>query len=364
MAFQYGTHADDVITGTSSVDVIFAGRGDDRITAGDDSDVVFAGKGNDTIFGGNGNDALFGDAGDDLVIGNKGDDLMVGGRGNDTLGWADGDGSDRMVGGRGYDTVSIIGSDLKDELFTLQQQGDKAIFDRTNLGPFTLTVTSSEVFSVQALAGDDQFTVGNLDHTAVKLVKFLAGDGSDRLDASATYTPLFADGGNGSDSLVGGYGDDTLTGGNGIDTITGGAGYDRILFTGGAFANGTPVATPNGIKALNTPDIITDFNLHQDQLAIKGSDFGLNQLVLGQNLVVLQTPVANAAAAAKAIADDASITADQGAFIYFNTTLGFARLVFSNDLGDGGDISVLANLVNQTNPAVLTQINPQTVVLV
>jgi hypothetical protein len=115
---------------------------------------------------------------------------------------------------------------------------------------------------------------------------------------------------------------------------------------------------------LNTPDILTDFEVRDDQIALNGQALGIDKLIFGQNLVVLQTPFANAAAAAKAIADNNSITADEGAFVYFNTTLGFARVVYSKDLSNGGDISVLANLTNQKDPSVLGDLAPRNFVLV
>lgn len=42
-----------------------------------------------------------------------------------------------------------------------------------------------------------------------------------------------------------------------------------------------------------------------------------------------------------------AIAAAAGVFVYFNTNARINRLVYSQDLGDGGNISVLTNLTNQ-----------------
>ncbi|MCU0534690.1 MAG: hypothetical protein MUD14_12425 [Hydrococcus sp. Prado102] len=127
--------------------------------AGVQGEKIIGDNGNDTLIGGNGDDTLLGNGGNDLIIGAKGNDTMIGGLGNDILVWNDGDGSDRMSGGPGYDIIGVNGSVAKGDEFTLKQQGDLAIFDRVNLGKFTLTVDTSERFDVRGLGGDDKFSV-------------------------------------------------------------------------------------------------------------------------------------------------------------------------------------------------------------
>jgi serralysin len=167
------------------------------------------------------------------------------------------------------------------------------------------------------------------------------------------------DGGLGNDTLTGGEGRDVLFGGPGIDNLTGGEDSDQFLFSGNPFVNGAPTRNAaTGIDVLNTPDIITDFRIGDDQFALNGTDLGINNLNFQKgavndlagdaNALVLFSPFPNAAAAAKAIADNNAITSGAGVFVYFNTTLGLNRLVYSQDLGNGGPISVLANLTNQS----------------
>ncbi|WP_421659022.1 calcium-binding protein [Leptothermofonsia sp. ETS-13] len=178
----------------------------------------------------------------------------------------------------------------------------------------------------------------------------------------------FLDGGSGNDVLDGGRGNDLLIGGIGIDTLTGGPGADGFVFSGDVFANGIAnLNAATGIEVLNTPDVVTDFAIGIDRFILNGDDLGINELIFQKgiaaeiasnaNVLVLLNPFANAAAAAKAIADNNAITADAGVFVYFNSTLGINRLVYSTDLGDGGAISVLANLTNQAGNDGISQLN-------
>jgi serralysin len=167
----------------------------------------------------------------------------------------------------------------------------------------------------------------------------------------------------GNDLLTGGRGNDLLNGGVGNnvasvdDVLTGGAGRDTFLFTGDDLGQ-VPNITVAGITGSNTPDQVTDFNRAQDRLALDASDFGVlgpldfqnatvANLAGDANVVVLQDSFQNGFQAAAAIRDQDNFDADAGFFVYFNSNLGFYRLVHSEDLGDGGNITVLANLPGQ-----------------
>ena len=200
------------------------------------------------------------------------------------------------------------------------------------------------------------------------------GNGNDRLQADGGNDVVF--GGAGSDELFGGFGNDFLVGGPGSDLLEGqdgsdiliggdtqdllrgGDGNDFFVYEGNVFANGTPApAGQTGINALNTPDVILDYTIGQDKFVFSKADLGINniafekgqssQLATDGNVIVLTDPFPAAGAAARAIANNPNITSHEGAFVYFNTTLGLTRLVYSKDLSQGGDISVLANLDNQ-----------------
>ena len=224
--------------------------------------------------------------GKDVMIGQGGDDRLSGGNGNDVL--FGGDGNDILAGGNNDDSLfGDTGNDVMD-----------------------------------------------------------GGNGNDKVD-----------GGVGIDTLLGGNGNDMLVGGDGVDTMTGGAGRDQFVYSGNVFAAGTPtlVAAPN-IRVLNQPDLIKDYTIGEDQIGLDGQTLNLSALTFQKgaagaigdgNLIVLTTPVAAAGAAARAIANNAAVTAKEGVFVYFNSTLMLTRVVYSKDLANGGDISVLANLTNQ-----------------
>jgi Ca2+-binding RTX toxin-like protein len=215
--------------------------------------------------------------------------------------------------------------------------------------------------TVRGENGNDLVLGGNGDDTLI------GGQGNDSLFGQAGNDRLagnagndFLDGGQANDTLLGGGGNDTLVGSVGVDSLTGGAGADQFVYEGNPFANGTATPAGNGINVLALPDLITDFTIGVDKFALRSQDLNINainfqkgtsdQIVGNSNVIVLLTPFQAAGAAAKAIADNSNITSDDGVFIYFNTNLQLARLVYSQDLGDGGKISVLANLTNLTGP--------------
>jgi serralysin len=194
--------------------------------------------------------------------------------------------------------------------------------------------------------------------------------GNDTLEGRDGKDNLYADKGN--DILRGGNGDDFLDGGFGVDTLTGGAGKDTFNYADVIFPNGFPARGPNGIGVLNQPDRITDYQIGVDNFAVETGQLGLDlfnplryqegissQLSGNKNLLVLLDAFPNAAAAAKAIANNNKITSDTGLFVYYNSTLGFSRVVYSTDLGDGGSISVLANLTNLTSLSNQAKFSPQ-----
>jgi Ca2+-binding RTX toxin-like protein len=357
-----GGKGDDTIDGGAGNDRIDGGSGDDTINGGSGNDTINGGAGDDNINGGSGRDEIDGGDGNDLVAGGTGDDIMIGGKGIDTLFWGDGDGSDIISGGEDRDTVVAVGDAAKgDNLVLGSDASDKAIFDRVGkdgqpIAQIRLTVDTVEVFDVRGEGGNDTFEIQDLTGTGVEEILFLGGEGNDILDARATSTHVTADGGAGDDVLIGGTG--TIVNPNNVtlgDTLTGGAGKDTFQFSTDPFANGNPA------QNLNQPDVITDYEQGKDRIVFDPKASGVDvlkfqkgdstKLAGDSNMLVLTDGFANAAAAAAAIAVNDKITAGKGFFSYFNTTLGISRVVFSNDLGKGGTISVQANLNNLTELA-------------
>lgn len=324
--------------------VVFkGGDGNDTLTADTATSITAKGDdGDDTLIGGTNNDKLQGGSGDDTIDGNFGDDIMRGNDGGDRLIWNPGGGSDTMNGGAGADTTAVNGGSA-DEQFTLGQNGNKAIFDRVNPGPFTLTISEAETMEVNGFEGNDSFTVSNVADTDMQRVVFNGGEGNDVLDATEANVAVEASGQNGDDILTGSSADDSLTGGAGVNTLRGNGGRDRFVF--GSDARDA------------TADTIADFSTAKDQHVLIGSELGIDQLLFqnaslndlsgNNNVLILQGGTfANAGEAAQAIAANDQITSEEGVFVYFNENFGFGRLVHSENLSSGGNISVLANMEN------------------
>jgi Ca2+-binding RTX toxin-like protein len=197
-----GLGGNDSVTATDGVGALTqltvdGGAGDDSISGSD---------GPDLLLGGEGNDVLEGRGGDDRIVGDRGNDTMSGGAGDDTLVWNNGDASDVMNGGEGHDDVEVNGAPTAGDVFTIQPNGARIKFDRTNLVPFSLDIGSSETLHANGLGGDDTINVGEVGGFSVT-----------------------ASGGSGNDTLIGGGSSETFLGGSGNDTITPGGGTDVVF---------------------------------------------------------------------------------------------------------------------------------------
>ncbi len=167
--------------------------------------VVDAGDGDDVINGGDGADVLRGGAGNDTLLGNRGNDIVLGQDGNDLLIVNNGDGSDFLEGGEGLDTVQVNGSNTAGDDFSIDTDGKRVWFQRSNLGLFTLDIGTTENLDVNGQGGND-IIIGSVG---------LSG-----------LISLDLDGGEGNDLLIGGDGNDVLRGGAGNDELIGAAGRD------------------------------------------------------------------------------------------------------------------------------------------
>lgn len=244
------------LTGSAVQSVVFSGGdGNDTLDARESSTAIeaFGGDGDDLLLGGAAVDTFFAGAGDDIVVGQRGDDIAYLEDGDDRFIWNNGDGSDFINGGAGFDVTQVNGADGAGDEFDLREVDGQAIFNRLNLGLFTLTNEEIEQFEINGQGGDDSLTVGDLTGSDVQAVIFSGGDGHDFLDASGTLTPITADGGAGDDILIGGAGDDILIGGDGADLLIGGAGNDILIGGTGIISVGFDTGT-----AFNAADIGTD----------------------------------------------------------------------------------------------------------
>ncbi|NEQ54133.1 MAG: calcium-binding protein [Leptolyngbya sp. SIO3F4] len=268
-----GGNGNDTLDARESSTTIeaFGGEGDDLLQGGSAEDTFFAGAGNDTVVGGRGNDTAFLEAGDDLFV------------------WNNGDGSDFINGGDGFDTTQVNGADAAGDEFDLSAVDGQAIFNRLNLGLFTLTNEEIEQFEINGQGGDDSLTIGDLTGSAVESVIFSGGAGNDFLDASGTFTPVIADGGDGNDILIGGAGNDILIGGNGINLLIGGAGNDILIggngidffgFDTGAAFNANDIGT-NQIQNFEAGDsIVLDLTVFAELTSAVGGALSASEFAV------------------------------------------------------------------------------------
>jgi Ca2+-binding RTX toxin-like protein len=184
------------------------------VDGGVGADTVNGSDGPDLILGGEGNDTLNGGGGDDRIVGDRGNDTMSGGTGDDTLVWNNGDGTDVMNGDDGRDDIEVNGAPTAGDVFTVQPNGARIKFDRTNLVPFSLDIGSSETMHANGLGGDDSITVGEVGSFSVTAA---GGSGNDTLT-----------GGGSSETFLGGSGNDTINPGGGLDIVSGDDGNDHV----------------------------------------------------------------------------------------------------------------------------------------
>ena len=218
------------------------GTGDDQLVGADGADLITGGGGFDTLVGADGADlvrggddadSLIGEGGDDRLVGDRGTDFHTGGIGDDALVWNNGDGTDNSAGDDGFDRVEVNGSATAGDVFSLAPDGDDAVFERTNLVPFAINLTSGpalltedprggvEAVVVNGLGGNDTFTVR--PGLATLLVAADGGSGNDSLIGDEE-----------ADSFFGGSGDDGLEPGTGSDLADGEEGDDEVLARDGA----------------------------------------------------------------------------------------------------------------------------------
>ncbi len=204
-------------------------------TAG--ADWAYGGSANETLVGGAGNDTLLGYYGDDSISGGDGDDSIRGEYGNDTI-----------DGGAGSDTVQASGFSDADVVMGGESTDDVDVLDLVG------TAEAKVAFS-----GDEAgtYSIGTASGTFSQFEEVRGGEGSDKIDASASSVSQTLkgeagndslaggsgadsiDGGSGTDSIFAGAGDDTIDGGGNTDTIHGGAGNDDIRDTGGNLSDDT-----------------------------------------------------------------------------------------------------------------------------
>jgi Ca2+-binding RTX toxin-like protein len=241
-----------------------------------------------TINAGLGADIVNGSEGNDLVNGGDGDDVALLGAGDDTFVWNPGDDNDVLEGQEGFDTMLFNGANITENI-NVSSNGGRVLFTR-DIANVVMDLNDLEKITYNALGGADNVNVHDLSGTDVvdvnvNLAAFGgAGDGAadtvivfgtsgddvalvvgdaagvqviglasmvtisgseaanDRIvvntlagddvvegsGLSIGAIQLVADGGTGSDVLIGGDGIDTFFGSDGDDVLIGGEAIDVL----------------------------------------------------------------------------------------------------------------------------------------
>ncbi|NBB17591.1 hypothetical protein GVN21_19695 [Caulobacter sp. SLTY] len=235
--------------------------------------------------GGTDNDRLRGMGGADVLCGWGGDDVIEGGEGADII--DGGIGFDDLTGGTGADLFiyrSLDGADVirdfnvseGDRLFLdafgnvdvlMTQRGANVVIDLAGTGQHSITLLNTTVEQVRAATITQQWQLPTITFGDSRVF----GDGGNTF--SGTNKNEGVDGAGGNDRLNGGGGDDLLLGGLGNDTLNGGAGSDQLagqagtdVYTGGEGRDYFVIFVGDGA------DTITDFNVAEDILDIRGLD--------------------------------------------------------------------------------------------
>ncbi|MFK7820168.1 MAG: calcium-binding protein, partial [Planctomycetaceae bacterium] len=170
-----------------------------------------------------------------------GDDTIQGGAGNDVTFISSDDGNDVVQASNGNDQTVIDTGDLAVDA-SIAAAGDSAEVVVTGGANFTVQTQSSRIF-LRTGGEADTVDIDAIASVGVSEVRVQTSDGNDTIDGEDTDVRLLANGGGGSDMILGGSGNDELRGASGRDSIVGAAGSDLIRA-----GNGADIITSGGAR--------------------------------------------------------------------------------------------------------------------
>jgi len=224
------------------------------------SDVIIEGSpGNDELFGAiDENNHIIGGAGDDILHAVGGENILDGGAGDDAL--HSGTGTDTFVFRAGDGINNVIGFDLAQDRIALDgvARADISFYEYWNGAQIYLADGTDFFFEDLTGVTMDDFSFIDMDGNPIDasepLTVLQGTTGDDTLVGSATRNNHII-GDAGDDFLDGVDGDNILDGGTGSDFMASGAGADTFVFRLG-----------------DGQDVIEDFDLMQDDIALDGLD--------------------------------------------------------------------------------------------
>ncbi len=277
-----GNNLANIITGNIGANTLQGFGGDDRLDGGAGADFMSGGLGDDlfivdnvadlvTELAGQGTDTVQASVSfnlslnvDNLVLvggglnggGNLGANQITGNGNNNTI---TGEGGDDVLSGGAGDTVTELEG---------EQGVDRVVIEFG--GGFNL-------FAMDAGLENADVEIGT---GAVR------GNGLDNNIEVTTGFALIADGAAGNDGIIGSINNDRILGGSGEDALTGGDGSDRIFGQAGddviRGGEGDHVMTGQSnadrceFFALSGLDLITDFDVSEDVIALNRDSTGIN----------------------------------------------------------------------------------------
>lgn len=323
----FAFEGDDTLVGTSlSNDFAYGGYGNDRLLGKGGDDFLFGQQDNDVLIVTSGVNHLYGGSGNDRLVGGKSYDQMHGGKGNDVF-VTDGKGQDVVTDfSFKQDMVDLQGvyadwAEISENLTRVDGDADGVRDDvEVSLGgraSLTLLNVKLSALSAQSFVGarpEDGKISGTVSADLIGAGAYedaqgegvsngadrvfgLSGDdtvygykGNDVIFGGQGDDILFGGGGKdklkgaqGADQLVGNNGADILLGGGGRDDLSGGQGDDVLqgnkgkdILTGGEGQDSFVFKTGDGV------DVVTDFNLSQDELHfLDAQDYSIKETASG-----------------------------------------------------------------------------------
>jgi Ca2+-binding RTX toxin-like protein len=249
-----------VLQGTAGYDYFEGSFANDTLNGNGGEDYLYSFHGDDILNGGAGNDSMGGGLGNDILNGGIGDDSMGGDLGDDLYQFAPGDGSDVISEAGGVDTIKFAPGIPEANVVLRRSQanliiglstGEKITVARMFDAVTGATISDAAIEKIEFSNGN----VWDLNRIQQEIVKplFLQGtDGVDNLVGSDLNDTLI--GGKSNDSLSGLYGDDTyqINLGDGVDGIVDSGGVDSIKFGAGIFEGNVSVSRYGLIITPNT----------------------------------------------------------------------------------------------------------------